>query len=64
MLLVAASLLGLISVAFGAYSEHALRPVVSSEEFRFLMTAVKAFARLSLSRCVCVRVRVCACVWA
>ena len=33
--------LGLISVGFGAYSEHALRPVVTEESFRFLMTAVR-----------------------
>lgn len=33
--------LGLISVEFGAYSEHALRPIVTEEHFRFLMTAVR-----------------------
>lgn len=41
MILILGAALGFISVGFGAYSEHALRPVVSQEEFRFLMTAVR-----------------------
>ncbi len=41
MILVAACLLGFVSVAFGAYSEHALRDAVTEEHFRFLMTAVR-----------------------
>ncbi len=39
--LLGAGLLGLLSVAFGAFSEHALRPNVDAESFRFLMTAVR-----------------------
>jgi len=39
--LIAAGLLGLLSVAFGAVSEHAFRPNVDAESFRFLMTAVR-----------------------
>lgn len=41
MILMIGAALGLISVGFGAYSEHALRPIVTEEEFRFLMTAVR-----------------------
>ena len=41
MLLAAAAFAGFVSVAFGAYSEHGLRPRVSAETFRFLMTAVR-----------------------
>lgn len=41
MLLVVAGLMGFISVAFGAYAEHAMRPVVTEEVFRFLMTAIR-----------------------
>ena len=41
MLLAAAAFVGFVSVAFGAYSEHGLRPRVSAETFRFLMTAVR-----------------------
>ena len=41
MILILGALLGLISVAFGAYAEHGLREVVSDENFRFLMTAVR-----------------------
>ena len=36
-----AGALGLLSVAFGAFSEHALRPTVDAEYFRYLMTAVR-----------------------
>lgn len=39
--LLAAGILGLLSVAFGAVSEHTLRPNVDAESFRFLMTAVR-----------------------
>ncbi len=41
MILMIGAALGLISVGFGAYSEHALRPAVTEESFRFLMTAVR-----------------------
>ena len=34
-------MIGFISVAFGAYAEHGLREVVSEENFRFLMTAIR-----------------------
>lgn len=41
MILILAALLGLISVGFGAFSEHALRPNISDEQFRYIMTAVR-----------------------
>ena len=41
MILLIGALFGFLSVAFGAYSEHGLRPVVSEEEFRMLMTAIR-----------------------
>ena len=41
MILIIGALLGFFSVAFGAYSEHGLRPNVSDEEFRMLMTAIR-----------------------
>ena len=41
MILIVGALLGFFSVAFGAYSEHGLRPKVSEEEFRMLMTAIR-----------------------
>ena len=41
MILIVGALLGFFSVAFGAYSEHGLRPNVSDEEFRMLMTAIR-----------------------
>ena len=41
MILLVGALFGFFSVAFGAYSEHGLRPVVSEEEFRMLMTAIR-----------------------
>jgi uncharacterized membrane protein YgdD (TMEM256/DUF423 family) len=41
MILIWGALLGFISVAFGAYAEHALRESVTDEHFRFLMTAVR-----------------------
>ena len=41
MILVVGALLGFFSVAFGAYSDHGLRPKVSDEEFRMLMTAIR-----------------------
>lgn len=41
MILALGALLGLISVAFGAYAEHGLKEIVSEEYFRYLMTAVR-----------------------
>ena len=41
MILLTGALLGLISVAFGAFAEHGLKETVSDEHFRFLMTAVR-----------------------
>ena len=41
MILVCGALLGFFSVAFGAYSEHSLRPIVTDEIFRSLMTAIR-----------------------
>ena len=41
MILLVGALFGFLSVAFGAYSEHGLRPIVSEEEFRMLMTAIR-----------------------
>ena len=41
MVLMWGAFLGLFSVAFGAYSEHGLKPIVSNEEFRYLMTAIR-----------------------
>lgn len=41
MILVLGAFLGFIAVAFGAYAEHGLREVVTEEQFRFLMTAVR-----------------------
>ena len=40
-ILVSGAILGFISVSFGAYSEHGLKPIVSEEDFRFLMTAIR-----------------------
>lgn len=40
MILLVGALLGLISVAFGAYAEHALQPQVSVEAFASLRTAL------------------------
>lgn len=40
-LLTLAGFLGLVSVAFGAYSEHALRPNIDAEYFRYLMTGIR-----------------------
>lgn len=39
--LILAGLLGLLAVAFGAISEHKIRPAVEAEYFRYLMTAVR-----------------------
>ena len=41
MILLIGALLGFFSVLFGAYSEHGLRPKVSDEEYRMLMTAIR-----------------------
>ena len=40
-ILVSGAILGFVSVSFGAYSEHELKPIVSEEDFRFLMTAIR-----------------------
>lgn len=40
MILILGALLGFISVAFGAYAEHALREAVTEEHFRFLITEI------------------------
>ena len=39
--LISGAILGFVSVSFGAYSEHGLKPIVSEEDFRFLMTAIR-----------------------
>ncbi|WP_420337689.1 DUF423 domain-containing protein [Roseibium sp.] len=41
MILVLGAFLGFFSVAFGAYAEHGLRPVITEEQFRYLMTAIR-----------------------
>lgn len=41
MILFLSALLGLISVAFGAYAEHHLRAMITQENFQFLMTALR-----------------------
>jgi len=41
MILIIGAFLGFISVAFGAFAEHALRESVTDEHFRFLMTAIR-----------------------
>ena len=41
MILIFGALLGFISVAFGAYAKHGLSKIVTDENFRFLMTAVR-----------------------
>ena len=41
MSLIIGAFLGLFSVGFGAYSEHGLKPKITDEEFRFLMTAIR-----------------------
>ena len=41
MILIIGAFLGLFSVGFGAYSEHGLKPHISEEEFRYLMTAIR-----------------------
>ena len=40
-ILISGAILGFVSVSFGAYSEHGLKPIVSEEDFRFLMTAIR-----------------------
>ncbi len=39
--LIIAGALGLLSVAFGAFAEHGIRPNVDAESFRYIMTAVR-----------------------
>ena len=41
LILISGTILGFISVAFGAYAEHGLKARVDSETFRFLMTAIR-----------------------
>ncbi len=41
MLLVVGGVMGFVSVAFGAYVEHAMREAVEPEVFRNLMTAIR-----------------------
>ena len=41
MILMIGAILGLFSVGFGAYTEHGLKPYISEEEFRYLMTAIR-----------------------
>lgn len=41
MTLIFGAILGFISVAFGAYAEHGLKPIVTDENFRFLLTAIR-----------------------
>lgn len=41
MPLVIAALLGFFSVGFGAYAEHGLKASVNSEQFEWLMTALR-----------------------
>jgi len=41
MLLTIGALLGLFSVAFGAYAEHALQPRLAAEAFDSLQTAIR-----------------------
>lgn len=40
-MLLSGALLGFVSVAFGAYAEHGLKPVIEEETFRFVMTAIR-----------------------
>ncbi|WP_150463616.1 DUF423 domain-containing protein [Francisella sp. XLW-1] len=41
MNLIIGAILGFISVAFGAYAEHGLKPQISAEHFEFIMTAIR-----------------------
>ena len=41
MVLMIGAFLGLFSVGFGAYSEHGLKPIITDEEIRYLMTAIR-----------------------
>lgn len=41
MTLIYGAILGFISVAFGAYAEHGLKPIITEENFRFLLTAIR-----------------------
>ena len=41
MILIIGAFLGLFSVGFGAYAEHGLKPHISEEEFRYIMTAIR-----------------------
>ncbi len=41
MKLIFGAILGFISVAFGAYAEHGLKPIVTDEDYRFLLTLIR-----------------------
>lgn len=41
MILVLGAALGFISVAFGAFIEHAMREVIAQDSYRFLLTAIR-----------------------
>ena len=41
MILTIGSLFGFVSVAFGAFAEHGLKPNITEESFRFVMTAIR-----------------------
>ena len=41
MIVAIGSILGFISVAFGAFAEHGLKSKITEEEFRFVMTALR-----------------------
>ena len=41
MILLIGAILGFVSVAFGAFANHGLRENITSEDFSFLMTAVR-----------------------
>ncbi|MEM6902596.1 MAG: DUF423 domain-containing protein [Pseudomonadota bacterium] len=41
LVLLFGAMLGFVSVAFGAYAEHGLRPHIDDETFRHVMTAIR-----------------------
>lgn len=61
MSLAVAAILGFVSVAFGAYTEHSLRDQLSEGMFRYLMTAIRynqvhAVASLAVGLAVLARI--------